>query len=72
MAPPFGTTEVDIMFNKGISHFCSRYGFSGVIQHQKFLVCLEDKKIGQGRENVQTCFFQIPCFGFGKFLFAMR
>ena len=45
--PPFGTTEVDIMFNKGISHLGAVVDMalqSGVIQKKWFLVCLQGQK----------------------------
>ena len=56
MAPPFGTTEVDIMFNKGISHLGAVVDMalqSGVIQKSGSWFAYKDKKIGQGRENVK-------------------
>ncbi len=56
MAPPFGTTEVDIIFNQGISHLGAVVDMalqSGVVEKSGSWFSYKGKKIGQGRENVK-------------------
>ena len=56
MAPPFGTTEVDIMFNQGISYYgaiVDTASQAGIIKKSGSWFAYQDQKIGQGRENVK-------------------
>ena len=63
MAPPFGTTEVDIMFNQGISHHGAIVDLglqAGIIVKSGSWFAYQDKKIGQGRENAKQSLKEDP------------
>lgn len=56
MAPPFGSTEVDIVFNKGISHLGSVVDLAvenKIIEKSGAWFAYKEAKIGQGRENAK-------------------
>jgi recombination protein RecA len=56
MAPPFGSTEVDVLFNKGISHLGSVIDLAvsnKIIEKSGSWFAYHKEKIGQGRENVK-------------------
>ena len=56
MAPPFGSTEIDIMFNKGISHLGSVIDLATenkIIEKSGAWFSYKNTKIGHGRENAK-------------------
>ena len=56
MAPPFGSVEVDIVFNKGISHLGSVVDLAvenKIIEKSGAWFSYKEEKIGQGRENAK-------------------
>ena len=56
MAPPFGTTEVDILFNQGISHLGSMIDLATdakIIEKSGSWFAFKGEKLAQGKENVR-------------------
>lgn len=63
MAPPFGNIEVDILFNKGISHLGSLVDLAvdaKIIDKSGAWFSYKNSKIGQGRENVKLFLKENP------------
>ena len=56
MAPPFGSTEIDVLFNQGISHLGSVVDLAveeKIIEKSGAWFAYQGEKIGQGRENAK-------------------